>query len=171
MVVDRVDVYVHADRSQVERVLANLAVNACNAMPAGGRLTFEVGAAAFRGTDPDPGPKRFARLTVRDMGCGMNAKTAARIFEPLFTTKSNGRGLGLANVHSMITQIGGSISVDSEIGVGTTFKIYLPLARPARPAAASLPVTTIDDSAGTILVEDAGPTRALPACAVADSDL
>jgi two-component system cell cycle sensor histidine kinase/response regulator CckA len=164
MVVDRVDVYVHADQSQLERVLANLAVNACNAMSAGGRLTFEVGVATFRVTDaPDLGPRRFARLTVSDMGCGMTAKTVARIFEPLFTTKSNGRGLGLANVHSIITESGGSISVDSEFGVGTTFRIYLPLARPVRAAAASLPAATTGDSGVPRYTQ-------LHDCAVAGSD-
>jgi two-component system cell cycle sensor histidine kinase/response regulator CckA len=108
------------DRSRLEQVLANLAVNARDAMPDGGRLAIEVTTSS---------PARDAVLVVGDDGLGMDAETARRIFEPFFTTKGDhGTGLGLATVHGIITQSGGRISVESRPGRGTTFKICLPLA-------------------------------------------
>jgi signal transduction histidine kinase len=81
---------------------------------------------ANQGLDLPPG--RFALLAVSDTGCGMTPDTAARVFEPYFTTKSEGTGLGLATVNGIVQHGGGTISIDSEEGVGTTFKIYLPVA-------------------------------------------
>jgi two-component system cell cycle sensor histidine kinase/response regulator CckA len=125
-------VYVNADRSQLEQVIANLAVNARDAMPEGGRLTLEVRSATLsrdQGIELD-GP--VALLAVSDSGMGMPPETQARIFEPFFTTKAKGKGLGLATVHGVVKQSGGSIMVYSELGHGTTFKVYLPLAEQAR---------------------------------------
>jgi two-component system cell cycle sensor histidine kinase/response regulator CckA len=158
-----------ADRVQIEQVIMNLAVNARDAMPDGGQLVIET-----RNVDlddeycahhPPTAPGKYIELVMSDTGAGMDAQTLSHIFEPFFTTKEVGKGtgLGLATVYGVVKQSGGYIWVYSELGLGTTFKVYLPRvmkndseAEPTRPGTASA-----TGSGTVLLVEDEESLRTL----------
>ncbi len=123
---------IRADRGQVEQVLLNLAINARDAMPDGGTLVIETEAAEldreFARLHPGVEPGRYVQLTVSDTGVGMSQAVVARAFEPFFTTKPKGKGtgLGLATIHGILTEAGGTVSLYSEEGIGSTFRVFLP---------------------------------------------
>ena len=160
---------VKADHGQIEQVVMNLAVNARDAMPEGGKLALETSMATFdlAYTHLHPGAKvgRQVMFSVSDTGMGMSAETLVHIFEPFFTTKEVGKGtgLGLATVYGVVKQSGGYVYADSEIGHGSSFKVYLPLVEePVHVQAGAAPVAgTLRGSETVLVVEDAEALRKL----------
>lgn len=159
---------IRADASSLEQVVMNLAVNARDAMPTGGRLTMEtfnvmLDEVAAR-DHPDVKPGRFIQLSVSDTGIGMDQATQARIFEPFFTTKEKGKGtgLGLSTVFGIVKQSGGHIEIESEVGHGTTFKIFLPRVEgEITHVTPSSALATLRGSETVLLVDDEDVVRAV----------
>jgi CheY-like chemotaxis protein len=159
---------VNADPSQLEQILMNLAANARDAMPRGGKVIVETANVAIdegnAGQYPSMRPGRYAMLSVSDTGTGMDPETQSRIFEPFFTTKplGQGTGLGLSTVFSIVEQSGGAISVHSQPGAGATFKIFFPRAERALEMVKPAKSEPAQGQAETILlVDDAGSLRGL----------
>jgi two-component system cell cycle sensor histidine kinase/response regulator CckA len=132
------------DKGQIEQVLMNLAVNAHDAMPSGGRFAVEIENRAITGTDQEMPPGDYVAMRISDTGVGIQPEYLSRIFDPFFTTKERGRGtgLGLSTCYGIVTQAGGGLTVESQIGVGTTFKVLLPrtfeeVSQPVKPAEAT----------------------------------
>ncbi len=173
---------VHADHAQVDQILMNLAVNARDAMPNGGRLLMETGQVEIgpsgnvAGTEADTPdftgklpadlpPGKWAILRVQDFGVGMTQDTREHIFEPFFTTKDEGKGsgLGLSTVYGIVTQSGGGIRVESAVSQGSTFTVFLPFLPSGRAAAADeeKPRALQAGSGAVLLVEDEANVREL----------
>jgi signal transduction histidine kinase len=162
---------IRADRGQMEQVMVNLAVNARDAMPDGGTLTIRLGTTMldeeYARLHPQITPGTYVELSVSDTGVGMPPEIASRIFEPFFTTKTKdkGTGLGLATVHGIVAGSGGSLSVYSEPGMGTTFRAFFPpaaehAAAPAEPPAAE---ATRGRGETVLVVEDEPAVRQITA--------
>jgi PAS domain S-box-containing protein len=160
---------VRADPGQIDQVILNLAVNARDAMPDGGKIVIETSNAEL---DEDHGhltppciPGRYVSLAVVDTGTGMDDETKLHIFEPFFTTKEPGKGtgLGLSTVYGVVKQSGGYIFVDSELGCGTSFRVYLPrIDEPVqRPVHREPAIDLLSGTETILLVEDAEAVRAL----------
>ncbi len=160
-----------ADPNELEQALLNLAVNARDAMPAGGKLTIETQNVfldeAYLSTVPEPvSPGQYVMIAVSDTGHGMDADTLSRVFEPFFTTKEAGKGtgLGLSQVYGFLRQSGGHVRVYSEVGQGTTVKLYLPRfhGEVAIPTAApqSADVSLLRGTECVLVVEDDDSVRA-----------
>ena len=159
---------VKADPDQVEQVIINLVLNARDAMPKGGVLTtgtsnLEFGEQEVKGL-ADLKPGRYVSLTVTDTGIGMSAETKRRLFEPFFTTKPSGEGtgLGLSTVYGIVKQHGGEVSCYSELGLGSTFRIYWPATdQPIESAGPEVPRIPFRGSETILLVEDDEKVRKL----------
>jgi CheY-like chemotaxis protein len=154
--------YINADRSQLHQLLLNLCVNARDAMPNGGLLTINtqmVSGASLRSRHPGAVESSYVCIEVRDTGEGMTPETSKRIFEPFFTTKELGKGtgLGLAVVFGVVQTHKGFIDVESELGKGTTFSVYLPASQVAEPIIVKDEATLEETPGGTetlLVVED-----------------
>jgi CheY-like chemotaxis protein len=158
--------FIRMDRAQLQQVVLNLCVNGRDAMPDGGVVTVRTANLVLddlhAAQQIDVAPGSYVLLEITDSGVGMDLETQARAFDPFFTTKSEGTGLGLSTVFGAVRQAGGSVSIYSELGIGTSFKVYLPQA-----SVEDLPVAATDAQVSEeryvtiLLVEDYDVLRAL----------
>ena len=163
------------DAPQLENALLNLAINARDAMPGGGRLTLETSNTyldqVYAGGQVEVEAGQYVLLAITDTGTGMTPEIMAQVFDPFFTTKpvGSGTGLGLSQVHGFIKQSGGHVKLYSEVGIGTTVKLYLPRSQEAGVAAPEVAATVKRDVTGlsVLVVEDADEVRAFAVEALA----
>jgi len=160
--------FVEADTGMLEQVLMNLVVNARDAMPKGGRIAIATEAVTIDSDQAKAHPfrrsGRFVCLSVSDTGAGMDAETIERIFEPFFTTKEPGKGtgLGLATVDGIVSQHQGWVEVDSRVGIGTSFRVYMPaLEKTSSAAAKPAPAAPSTGKETLLVVEDEASVRRL----------
>lgn len=120
---------IRADAGQVEQIILNLFINARDAMPKGGTVRVGTEMTTKEDETQESGKQEFVCLSVMDTGCGIRDDVRQHLFEPFFTTKNvgEGTGLGLSVVYGIVQQHGGSIEVQSEVGQGAEFKVYLPV--------------------------------------------
>ncbi len=151
------------DKAQISRVVQNLAINAVQAMPAGGTVRLAARNVRVRALEVPPlAPGAYVRIAVADTGVGIKPEHLERVFEPYFTTKQTGSGLGLATVYSIVRKHKGHIRVQSALGHGTTFEVYLPAAEEAAPAAeADLPPARGGANGRVLFMDDEAPIRRL----------
>ena len=156
---------VFLDPTQVDQVLANLAVNSRDAMPDGGRLLIRIQNQSLAEPRPGLAPGEYVVIEVADSGCGMTEETRDHLFEPFYTTKAEGvgTGLGLSTVYGIVQQNGGQIEVDSTLGAGTTMRLYFPRHHGAARAEtrAAVQQATSGNGEAVLLVEDEAPVRKL----------
>ena len=161
--------HVKADPGQIEQVILNLAVNARDAMPEGGRLTLELADTELEAplaiTHDVVPPGRYVVISMTDTGSGMDAETLSHIFEPFFTTKERGKGtgLGLATVYGIVRQTGGYVAVKTAPGAGTTFRIYLPRCAEKATSGVRPAVASRQGTETVLVVEDEPAVQALAA--------
>ena len=155
------------DHGQISQVIANLVVNADQAMPNGGGLHVQCENFSYQpetGTNiPDLLPGDYIRIRIRDEGVGIPEASLKRIFDPYFTTKPKGSGLGLATTYSIVKNHNGLITVESEVHMGSTFTVYLPAAR-QEDLAIEPPHSNTQMVVGTgrvLIVDDEEPIRTL----------
>lgn len=161
---------VEIDPNQLESAIVNLAINARDAMPGGGKLTIETSNAAldegYQAVDAEVRPGQYVMVSISDTGTGMDSETVTRVFEPFFTTKEVGKGtgLGLSMVYGFVKQSGGHVTIYSEVGVGTTVKLYFPRhygdASRETPAPAKMTIPQAVPGEVVLLVEDNDDVRA-----------
>jgi two-component system cell cycle sensor histidine kinase/response regulator CckA len=165
----REPMWVRADPEELQQAMVAIISNASDAMPQGGNITLQVGAAALNSKNsaklPDLVPGKYATLSVTDTGSGMTEQVKTRIFDPFFSTKKDGKGLGLAVVHGFVAQSGGTIVVESQPGTGTSFTIYLPRITQLETEAEAIHIGSsaplVRGSENLLLVEDHPQLRAL----------
>ena len=144
-----------ADAGQLSQSLHNLIINAAQAMANGGEVTVRGANESLDADNPHRLPLGdYIRITIEDHGCGISRENLARIFDPYFTTKSQGSGLGLASVYSIVKRHGGTVGISSTLGVGSSFDIHLPASPGKRPEGAAVKVTAELHAGGRILIMD-----------------
>jgi PAS domain S-box-containing protein len=155
-------VVAEADEGQIAQVVNNIAINAVQAMPAGGRIRATAALVALEGDNPEHLPAgRYARLTFTDTGTGIAPDLLPRVFDPYFTTKQQGSGLGLAISHSIVARHGGAITVRSELAAGTTFEVLLPACDAPAPEAATAQPPENQWHARVLVMDDEADVRML----------
>ena len=153
--------WVSVDRNQLENAILNIAINARDAMPDGGKLTIETANSyldeRYSSTNEDIASGDYVLISISDTGRGIPPDTLNKVFEPFYTTKPEGTGLGLSQVFGFVKQSSGHVKIYSEVGQGTTVKIYLPklegvaetplegAARPARTSTGRETILVVED--------------------------